>query len=245
MDMKIIDDALTEGRKMLTEHEAKRFLSQSGIPVTRELLAESLSAAKRAAQEIGFPVVLKGVSPTLTHKTELNMVELDIKNQVDLETAYQRITNNPKAKCEQCLVQEMIKGETELIVGLTRDLQFGPCVMFGLGGIFAEIFRDVSFRLVPLSKQDAIEMMNDIKGRKILEAFRGRSAVNLEMLSRILVSIGDIGAQCESIKEIDINPLIIQADGSGIAVDALISLSPEHGENRKIKRGKRENSHIL
>jgi succinyl-CoA synthetase beta subunit len=134
--------------------------------------------------------------------------------------------HNPKAKCDQVLVQKMIPGERELVVGFTRDFQFGPCVMFGLGGIFAELFRDVSFRLPPLTEQDALEMMSDIKSRKILEDFRGNLPVDKENLARILISAGNIGIEYEAIREIDINPLIVQANGVVIAVDALIGLSP-------------------
>jgi len=224
--MRIIDEALAEGRKILSEHESKRVLSQFGIPVTPEALVNNPDDAKKAAQKIGFPVVLKGASPTLTHKTELGMVELGIKDDFDLEGAYRRIVSSHKAKCEQVLVQKMIHGERELIVGFTRDFQFGPCVMFGLGGIFAELFRDVTFRLPPLTEQDAMEMMGDIQGRKILGDFRGRSPVNKETLARILIIVGNIGTQYEVIHEIDINPLIVRQDGTVIAVDALIGLSP-------------------
>ncbi len=171
--MDILDNALATGRKFITEYESKRFLSRFGIPVVPEVLVSNLNDAKQAAQEIGYPVVLKGASPILIHKTEYNLVELNIRNYLDLENAYTRIMNNFTASCDQILVQKMIFGERELVVGLTRDFQFGPCAMFGVGGIFAELFRDTSFRLPPLTERDAMEMMDDIRGRNLPRKFSG------------------------------------------------------------------------
>ena len=121
------------------------------------------------------------------------------------------------------LVQEMVKAQRELVIGMTRDPQFGPCVMFGLGGIFTEILKDISFRIAPLEKRDALEMMQDIKAHKILEAIRGMEAADLDMLSQILITIGQIGLDHERVKEIDINPLLLRK-GKPIAVDALVVL---------------------
>jgi len=121
------------------------------------------------------------------------------------------------------LVQEMVKGQRELVIGLTRDPQFGPCVMFGLGGIFTEILKDISFRVAPLEKRDALEMMREIKGQKILEAVRGMPAADLDMLAELLINVGRIGLENEQIKEIDINPVIISGS-KPVAVDALIIL---------------------
>jgi acetyl-CoA synthetase (ADP-forming) len=119
------------------------------------------------------------------------------------------------------LVQEMVKGQRELVVGMTRDPQFGPCVMFGLGGIFTEILKDVSFRKAPLEKRDALEMMREIKGQKILDAVRGMEAANIDVLADILINVGKIGVENDKIKEIDINPIIL-SKGQPIAVDALV-----------------------
>jgi len=121
------------------------------------------------------------------------------------------------------LVQEMVKGQRELVIGLTRDAQFGPCVMFGLGGIFTEILKDISFRVAPLEKRDALEMMQEIKGHKILGAVRGMEAADLDQLCEILIRVGQIGLDHEEIKEVDINPVIL-AKGKPVAVDALIVL---------------------
>ncbi len=222
--MNFIEQALGEKQSFLSEYESKQFLSRYGIPLTQEVLVSSFDGAKEAAREIGFPVVLKGSSPTLIHKTDLAMVELNIWTNVDLENAYGRIMSNPKAKCEQILVQKMIYSQREFIVGLTRDPQFGPCVMLGVGGVFAELFRDISFRLPPLTECDALEMMDEINGKNLLLSFRGKSPVRKESLSRILIVLGKIGQDDARIREIDINPLVVQDDGSLIAVDALIGL---------------------
>ncbi len=123
------------------------------------------------------------------------------------------------------LVQEMIKGKRELVIGLIRDPQFGPCVMFGLGGIFTEILKDVSFRLAPLEKRDALEMMDEIKAHKILDAVRGMGAIDRELLSKMLINVGKIGVENDAIKEIDINPVIISGSRP-VAVDALVVLQP-------------------
>ena len=151
------------------------------------------------------------------------MIKLDIRNEQETLTAFEEITDRMNSGNGAVLVQEMIKGSRELMVGLTRDPQFGPCVMFGLGGIFTEILEDVAFRLAPLEKRDALEMMAEIKGHKILEAIRGMDAVDKESLVNILINVGRIGIENERIKEIDINPLIVRGDNP-LAVDALIIL---------------------
>ena len=221
--MKIIDDALLRGEKTLTEFDSKKVLEAYFIPVTREYIAKSLTDAKRLAQEIGYPVVLKGSSSTLTHKTELDMVELNIKNEKALKDAYQSIEKRGESKIDGILVQEMIKGKREFVAGLIRDPQLGPCVMFGLGGIFTEALQDVTFRVAPLEIEDALEMMNEIKAKKLLDSFRGKPAVNKDILANVLKNLGRICLEIPEIAEIDINPLIIK-NGIPIAVDALVVL---------------------
>jgi acetyl-CoA synthetase (ADP-forming) len=221
--MKIIDDALLRGEKTLSEFDSKKVLEAYFIPVTREYIAKSLTDAKRLAQEIGYPVVLKGSSSTLTHKTELDMVELNIKNEKALKDAYQSIEKRGESKIDGILVQEMIKGKREFVAGLIRDPQLGPCVMFGLGGIFTEALQDVTFRVAPLEIEDALEMMNEIKAKKLLDSFRGKPAVNKDILANVLKNLGRIGLEIPEIAEIDINPLIIK-NGIPIAVDALVVL---------------------
>jgi len=221
--MKIIEDAIKRGAKTLSENESKQLLAECGIPVTKEKTVTSEDEAVAAASEIGYPVVLKGSGADLTHKTEFNLIELDVRDETDLRKAFGRLISNEKANVEEVLVQQMVKGDRELVVGLTRDPQFGPCVMFGLGGIFTEILKDTAFRIAPLSNWDAMDMMNDIRGKKILDAFRGKPAVDKEALANILIAIGNMGMENDEISEIDINPLKL-IDGKPIAVDALVVL---------------------
>jgi acetyl-CoA synthetase (ADP-forming) len=222
--MEILDKALKEGRNTLSEYESKVILASYQIPVTREIMAESSDEVITAAHEIGYPVVMKGCAPDITHKTEKGLIRTDIRDDREaLDTFNDIMAGMNGIKGAAALVQEMIRGKRELVVGLIRDPQFGPCVMFGLGGIFTEILKDVSFRLAPLEKRDALEMMGEIKAHKILDAIRGMDAVDREILSEMLINVGRIGTENDTIKEIDINPVIISGSRP-IAVDALIVL---------------------
>ena len=219
--MKVIEDARKRKAQALSEYESKLLLAEYGIPITREGIVSTANDAVKKAGEIGYPVVLKGSGETISHKTEMNLISLNLKSEEDVRQAFRELTTSPKAEVKEVLVQEMIKGDRELVVGLIRDAQFGPCVMFGLGGIFAEILEDVSFRVAPLTRWDALDMMNEIKGKKILDAFRGEPAADREALADILLAVGQIGLDHEQVKEIDINPLKL-IDGKPVAVDALI-----------------------
>jgi len=221
--MKIIEDALKRGDKALNEYESKRLLDAYSIPVTKEFVATSITEALSFAEQIGYPVVLKGSSRTLTHKTEHKLIELGIDSDQALEKAYHALEERGKGQLDGILVQQMIKGERELVAGLIRDPQFGPCVMFGLGGIFTEVLKDVTFRVAPLEMRDALEMMDEIRARKLLDAFRGKPAVNRDVLAHALINLGRIGLEVEEVAEIDINPMIIH-DDMPIAVDALVIL---------------------
>lgn len=221
--MKIIEDALQRGEKTLSEYESKKVLDAYSIPVTKELVAKDVSAAVEFARGIGYPVVLKGSSSTLMHKTELNLIELDIKDEDGLAKAYKAIEERGGDQLDGILVQQMVRGDREFVAGLIRDPQFGPCVMFGLGGIFTEVLKDVTFRVAPLEKRDALEMMDEIKAKKLLDEFRGKPAVNRDILADALINLGRIGLEIDEVVEIDINPLIIDGD-TPIAVDALVVL---------------------
>ncbi len=220
--MEIIEKALKEGRTTLSEYESKQVLASYGIPVTKELIVDNVPDLINATKEIGYPLVLKGCSSGIAHKTEKGLIKVDIRNEEEAKAAFEEITANIGAE-DAVLVQEMVKGQRELVIGLTRDPQFGPCVMFGLGGIFTEILKDISFRVAPLEERDALEMMKDIKGHKILEAVRGMEAANLDMFSDILIKVGQIGLENDEVKEIDINPVIISGN-QPVAVDALVVL---------------------
>ncbi|MGB5749777.1 MAG: acetate--CoA ligase family protein [Desulfobacterales bacterium] len=222
--MKIIDDALKEGRTTLTEYESKQVLASYDLPVTREKLVSNSKDLLEAAEQIGYPLVIKGSSAEIAHKTETGLIRVDVRNDEEATTAFREITAAMEGASDGAvLVQQLVKGQRELVVGLTRDAQFGPCVMFGLGGIFTEILKDTVFRVAPLEKQDALEMMQEIKAGKILEEFRGMAAADKDMLAEMLMTVGRIGIENDAIKEIDINPVIISG-GKPVAVDALVVL---------------------
>ncbi len=222
--MEIIEKALREGRTSLSEYDSKRLLSLYDIPVAREMPALDRSGLLDAAREIGYPVVLKGLAPEILHKTEKSLVKVDIRSESEAAVAFDEIVANMAPVKGAVLVQEMVRGERELMAGMTRDPQFGPCVMFGLGGIFTEILRDVSFRMAPLERKDAVEMMMEIRGHKILGAVRGMPPVDMDLMARILIDVGRIGLENDRIKEIDVNPLMVR-NGSPVAVDALVVLA--------------------
>lgn len=220
----IIEKAREEGRTSLSEYESKALLRLYGIPVARDVLVQDHGKFREALAEIGFPLVVKGCSPLLTHKTERDLVRVDIRNEQEAEAAFDDLVARMEGESKTLLVQEMVKGSRELVVGMTRDPQFGPCVMFGLGGIYTEILRDVSFRVAPLEKKDALQMMQEIRARRILEGVRGMPPADVETLCRILITMGQIGLEHEAIKEIDVNPLILSGS-KPVAVDALVVLN--------------------
>ena len=222
--MELIEKALKEGRKILSEYESKQILTAYQIPVTREILVDDAKDLTNATREIGYPLVLKGCSFEISHKTEKGLIRVDIRSDEEAREAFEEIVAGMDGNDNAVLVQEMVKGQRELVIGLTRDAQFGPCVMFGLGGIFTEILKDISFRVAPLEKRDAMEMMQEIKAHKILEAVRGMEAADLDMFAEILITVGHIGLENERIKEIDINPVIISGS-KPVAADALVVLS--------------------
>lgn len=219
----IIENAVAAGQNSLSEHDSKKILAEYGIPITQESLVDDLAGAEAAAEQIGYPVVLKVCSSETAHKTEQGLVELDINETIELGHAYERLALKAKDLDGRILVQEMVKDFRELVMGLTRDVHFGPCVMFGLGGIFTEAIGDVRFRVAPLNKQDALEMTGEIQGHKILEGIRGLEPVNMSFLSDCLINLGQIGLDYPMVREIDINPLIVR-DGHPVAVDALFVL---------------------
>jgi len=223
--MELIDKAVRAKRKSLTEFESKQVLAEYGVPVTKEFLVKNAKTAAAKAEEIGFPVVLKGSGPELLHKTELDIVRLNLKSAKEVRAAFKEIKALAGKKMKGCLVAEMVKGQRELVAGLVRDPQFGPCVMFGLGGIYTEILKDVCFRVAPITESDALEMMDEIRGKKILDSFRGMPAVDRKILANALIGLGRLGVENDSVKEVDINPLLVNKDGKPVAVDALVVLS--------------------
>ncbi|UCE56472.1 MAG: acetate--CoA ligase family protein [Desulfobacterales bacterium] len=231
----IIETALAAGQRTLSEYDSKLILADYGIPTTQESLVGDLVGAEAAAKWIGYPVVLKVCAGEAVHKTEQELIELGIMDAAELKRAFERLSPKAHEFGGQVLVQEMVKGSRELVIGLTRDIQLGPCVMFGLGGIFTEALADVSFRMAPLNDNDVREMCGEIQGSKILEGIRGLKPVNLDILSHCLKSLGRIGLDYPAIREIDINPLIVR-DDRPLAVDALIVLEkPQHRQTETAK----------
>jgi len=220
----ILSAAAAAGHPQLSEYDSKQVLSAYGIPVTREKRVATREEAQAAAADIGYPVVLKACAAEIAHKTETGLVALDLRDPADLAKAYDRMRQKIHTRPADFLVQEMIRGERELVAGMTRDPQFGPCVMFGLGGIFTEALADVCFRAAPLSRTDAMEMIGEIRGRKLLAPFRGMPGVDHDLLARCLVAVGKIALDHDIVKAVDINPLIV-CGNRPVAVDALIVLA--------------------
>ncbi len=224
---KIIERAKKEGRSLL-EHEAKAIVEKYDIPVTRVRVAHNIDEAVKAAEEIGYPVVLKIVSPDIIHKSDVGGVIVGIKDAKGVKEAYKRILANvkekkPEARVVGILVQEYAPQGLEVIIGLIRDPQFGPTVMFGLGGVFVEIFKDVSFRVAPLTEQDAEDMINEIRGKPLLFGYRGSEPVDVEAIKDALIKAGKIGLEIEEIAEMDLNPTMAYPNGIKV-VDARIIL---------------------
>jgi acyl-CoA synthetase (NDP forming) len=225
--MKIIQEALKKGQKTLSEYESKKLLKAYGFPVVREELVESRAGAVKAAKAIGLPVVLKGCSAEIAHKTEKKLIEVDLRTLKEVQRAYDDIRERVGSTLlDGILVQEMVKGSRELVIGMIRDAQFGPCVMFGLGGIFTEVLKDVSFRIAPLERRDALEMAKEIKGAPVLGAFRGMAPIDMDLLVSMLINAGKLGLELEAVKEVDVNPLIISGNRP-VAVDALVVLEDQ------------------
>lgn len=222
--MEIIDQALAAGRRALSEYDAKRLLSDYGIAVTREQLASDRDTAAEAARQIGFPVVVKGSGAELMHKTESGVVFVNIADQQGVADAFDAIANKLGAGFEAVLVQEMVSGKRELVLGLHREPQFGPCVMLGLGGVLTEVINDTAFRIAPFDEAEARDMAAELRAGKVFDAFRGEAAADMDQLAKNLCALGRIGLEQENIAEIDINPLIITPEGGLKAVDALVVL---------------------
>jgi acyl-CoA synthetase (NDP forming) len=225
----IIDRAKTDGRKILTEVESKDILEEAGIPTARARLATAADEAVTAAKEVGFPVALKVVSPDITHKSDVGGVKLNLSTPDEVKAAFDEIIAaakkaQPDAKVDGVSVQKMARPGIEVIMGMSQDEQFGPVLMFGLGGILVEVLKDVSFRLVPITPRDARQMVQEIKGRPLLEGYRGQEPADVEALEKLLLRLSDFIEKHPEIAELDLNPIFAYKDGA-VAVDARIILS--------------------
>jgi len=225
----ILSQARGEKRTVLTEIEAKQILGEAGINCTRTVLAATKEEAVSLSEEIGYPVVLKISSVDITHKSDSGGVKVNLKSREEVEKAFDDIMTSckayaPDADIEGVAVQGMAKMGTEIIMGMINDGSFGPVVMFGLGGVLVEVLKDVSFRIVPIDKNDAIDMTTEIQGRKLLEGYRGQEPADVECLRDILVKLSDFVNATPGIEEIDMNPVFAYKDGA-VVVDARIILS--------------------
>ena len=221
--------ARAEGRTLLTEVESKQLLHEAGIPVATARFAQDVDEAVAAAEAIGFPVVLKVVSSEIVHKSDVGGVALDLADEGAVRAAHQAMLEQlrsaaPDAKIDGVSVQPMAQPGTEVIIGMTTDPQFGPVMMFGLGGIFVEVLKDVAFRIVPLEPRDAKQIVREIKGYAVLEGVRGQPGADVEALERIILQVSAFAWEHREVAELDLNPVIARPDGA-LAVDARIVLS--------------------
>lgn len=226
--VKIIKHVMSEGRKALLETEAKTICAEYGIDVPKFSLAKSEKEASRVADKIGYPVVLKIVSPDIIHKSDAGGVLVNLKNASDVASGYKKIVENAKrykadAKIVGVLVQEMAPQSTEVIVGALKDPQFGQTVMFGLGGIFVEILKDVNFRVAPLTTEDAREMITELRAYPLLKGYRNTPAADIDALVEILLCTSRLVMDNPEIKELDLNPVMAYSKGAKV-VDARIIL---------------------
>jgi succinyl-CoA synthetase beta subunit len=221
--MEWIREAKAKGIRTLSEADSRRVLEAYHIPLVASQKVGSPAQAVTAAKGLGFPVVLKGTGSQLAHKTESDVVRLDLRSDQEVEQAYLQIQERAGDRLEAVLVQKMVRSQREFVAGMNRDPQFGPCVMFGLGGILTEVLRDVVFRVAPLTAFDAQEMMDQIKSARLLGAFRGKPAADRQALAQLLVNLGRLGQELDDVAEVDINPILL--DGTQpVAVDALVVL---------------------
>jgi acyl-CoA synthetase (NDP forming) len=225
----IINNAYSEGRQFLLEPEANEVCKLYGLPVARVKVATSPDMAVQWFEEMGTPVVLKIVSPDILHKSDAGGVVVGLNDSKAVREAYQKIMDNVKkykadAKLVGVLVSEMAPQSTEVIVGTTNDPTFGPTIMFGLGGIFVEVLKDVSFRVAPISKEDAYDMIKEIKAYKVLTGIRGQEPADQDALAEILLNVSKLVTERSDISSIDLNPVFVYGKGAKV-VDTRIILA--------------------
>jgi acyl-CoA synthetase (NDP forming) len=223
-----MDCLLRLGRSTLSEYESKQLIASWGIPITRESRASSPDEAVNAAQTIGYPVVLKVDSPDILHKTEAGVVRLGLKSPNEVRAAFADVMSNasshfPNGAVNGVLVQEMVANAVEVIVGVSYDQQLGPVLLFGAGGVMVEVYNDIALRLCPITHAEALDMVCQVKGAKLLQGFRGRPRADIEALAKTLVQVSHLAINLEGkLSELDINPLMALPEGQGVkAADAL------------------------
>lgn len=229
------ETARLRGRSLLTEVEAKTVVQAAGIATSRTVLTTSPQEAARVAAEMGFPVVLKVVSAEVTHKSDSGGVRLNLQDPSEVEAAYQRILDDvqkhePGASIEGVSVQRMVTEGIEIIVGGVCDPQFGPVVAFGLGGVWVEILEDVTFRVLPIERSDAAEMIREIQGFPLLNGVRGQPPADLTAIEDVILGVASLMERHPDIESLDLNPVIVGPSGA-VAVDARVLLSPDVAPN--------------
>ncbi len=227
----VIEKARSEGRSVLSEIEAKQLLGAAGIPVVEARLATSADEAASIADELGYAVALKIVSEQITHKSDVGGVALNLADADAVREAFDRVTKagkkaDAKAKIDGVSVQRMAEPGIEVITGMTMDAQFGPVLMFGLGGVLVEVLKDVAFRVVPITERDASQMVHEIQGFPILEGHRGQEPADLGALEALLVHLSEFVEANPDVAELDLNPVFAYAKGA-VAVDARIVLTDQ------------------
>ena len=219
---------MTKTQDVLAEVESKELLHKAGIPVVDTRLARTKREAVSISKQMGFPVVLKISSPDVIHKSDAGGVKLGLANATQVGKAYSEIVSSikqayPEAEIHGLSVQRMAGPGVEVIIGMSKDPQFGPVLMFGLGGILVEVLKDVSFRIVPVSERDARDMIREIKGYPILEGYRGQKPVSIAALEKLIVRVSEFAENNPHIAELDLNPVFAYPD-KAIAVDARVVL---------------------
>jgi len=212
----------------LLEPEAYELLKENGLPIMRYGFAASLTEAEREAERIGYPVVMKIVSPDILHKSDAGGVKVGIQDAEELKMAYQYIMENvkravPDGRHQGVLIAPMISGGVETIIGIGSDPEFGRFIMFGLGGVFVELYKDVSFRMIPLDEEEAGDLIRDVKASALLHGYRGGKSADVQALTELISSCSRLAENHPEITELDLNPVIVREDGAYI-LDARVCL---------------------
>lgn len=218
----------SDGRSVLTEVESKRFFESAGLPVVATRFAATREEAVNYGEELGYPIAMKVMSPEVIHKSDAGGVKLGLASRDEVERAYDDILCSvakvhPSARIEGVSVQRMAPAGREIIIGMSKDPELGPLLMFGLGGVMVEVMKDVSFRLVPLTPADAAEMIRETRGYALLKGFRGSEPVDVHFLEELLLQVSEVVQQHPEIKELDLNPVVVYST-EGLVVDARIIL---------------------
>jgi acyl-CoA synthetase (NDP forming) len=229
----IIQKALQEGRSSLLIHESQQICKLHHIPTPVSYVVQNVDEAVTKGKLIGFPVVLKIISPQILHKSDVGGVVLGIEGEAALKEAYPKLVaevreKEPKAEVLGVLIEKMMPPSTEVIVGGIRDSQFGPSIMFGMGGIFTEVYKDVAFRVAPVDKIDALNLIHELRGSKILEGIRGQPPADMDALVDVLIDVSSLMLQHSAVSQLDLNPVIAYPDGVR-AVDTRIVLAKNDG----------------